>query len=188
MKIVKVVLAVLAVAFVVIQFIRPTLNIQKRSPGQGLADLFPIPDSVHQVLVVACFDCHSDSTRYPWYASLQPSAWYLSNHIAHGKRNLNFDEFATYRPFRQFGKLVQIERQLKEGEMPLSSYLLIHRDAVLSQSQKDLLINWSRALRDSLRQRYPADSLERRRPRENQERGMEGEGERGKRGEEESGR
>lgn len=169
MKIVKGILVVLVAAFVVIQFIRPEQNVQRRPPGEGLGDLFPIPDSVHQILVVACFDCHSDSTRYPWYASVQPSAWFLSNHVHNGRRNLNFDEFATYRPFRQFGKLVQIERQLNEGEMPLSSYLLIHRDAVLSQSQKDLLITWSRALRDSLRQRYPPDSLERRRPRDGRE-------------------
>ncbi len=163
-KIVRWVLAVLIAGFVLIQFVRPDINIQKRSPGTGLSDLYPIPDSVHQVLIVACLDCHSDSTRYPWYASLQPARWYLSGHVRDGRRNLNFDEFATYRPFRQFGKLFQIERQLEEGEMPLSSYLLIHRDAVLSQQQKDLLIAWSRSLRDSLRQKYPPDSLERRRP------------------------
>ena len=170
-KIVKAVVVVLVAAFVIIQFIRPGLNVQQRPTGQGLGDLFPIPDSVHQILEIACLDCHSDSTRYPWYASIEPSGWLLSNHIHDGKGNLNFDEYASYRPFRQFGKLVQIERQLTEGKMPLSSYLLIHRDAVLSQPQKDILIAWSRALRDSLKARYPADSLQRRRPHEPTERG-----------------
>ncbi len=159
----KVVLALLAVGFLGIQFIRPELNVQQRNPGKSIFEMFPVSDTVHKLLVVACLDCHSDSTRYPWYASIQPSLWYLSNHVHDGKRNLNFDEYATYRPFRQFGKLVQIERQLTEGEMPLSSYLLIHRDAVLSQGQKEMIIAWSRALRDSLRARYPPDSLERRR-------------------------
>jgi len=165
-KILKGAMIALLVAFVAIQFIRPEGNVQKRTTGTGLNNLLPIPDSVHDILVISCFDCHSDSTRYPWYYYTQPAAFFLSGHIEHGRKNLNFDEYALYRPFRQYGKLVQIERQLTEGEMPLPSYLLIHRDAVLSESQKNLLIAWSRALRDSLKARYPIDSLERKRPRE----------------------
>jgi len=45
--------------------------------------------------------------------------------------------------------------------MPLSSYTLIHRNAILSPDQKTMLISWSRAMMDSLKAKYPIDSLER---------------------------
>ena len=169
MKIVKLSLLVLVVAFVAIQFIRPERNDHPRSPQTGISALFQVPDSVQNILRTSCYDCHSDSTRYPWYFSVQPAAWFLGGHIRDGKRGLNFDEYAHYRPFQQFGKLAQIERHITEGDMPLSSYLLIHRDAVLSQDQKDVLIAWTKAMRDSLKSRYPLDSLERHRPRGREE-------------------
>jgi hypothetical protein len=177
-KIVKGVVLVLVVAFIVIQFIRPERNDHTRPAGTRVTDLFQVPDSVQGILQTSCYDCHSDSTRYPWYFSVQPVAWFLADHIHDGRRGLNFDEYALYRPFQQFGKLVQIERHIRNGSMPLPSYLLIHRDAVLSQEKKDMLIAWTEAMRDTLKTRYPLDSLERRRPRGNG--GWEGERERGR--------
>ena len=85
--------------------------------------------------------------------------------IRSAKKELNFDEFGTYQPRRQFGKLRQIEEQLSEGEMPLPSYLIIHKDAILPAEKKDLLIAWSRAMRDSLHAHYPPETFERQPPR-----------------------
>ncbi len=145
-----------------IQIIRPARNSSASSAGAGDAGGITIPDDVRRVLQTACFDCHTNNTRYPWYAEVEPVGWWLAGHIADGKRNLNFDDLGAYPPRRRFIKLGPIEQQLNENEMPLPSYLLIHRDGVLSQEQKDLLIRWTRTWRDSLRKEYPPDSLERR--------------------------
>jgi hypothetical protein len=88
--------------------------------------------------------------------------WWLASHIRNGKRGLNFDEFGSYPARRKFIKLRQIEDQLVKKEMPLRSYLIIHRNAILSDEQKLVVIGWSRAMRDSLRSDFPPDSLERR--------------------------
>jgi hypothetical protein len=72
---------------------------------------------------------------------------------------LNFSEFASYRIGRQYKKLEEINEQVKEGEMPLSSYTLIHTDAKLNDQQKLSLATWVESVRDSIEAKYPADSL-----------------------------
>ena len=161
MKILKVILAVLAAVFIIIQFIRPERNASTPPPDGPVA----IPADVRDVLQVACFDCHSDNTRYPWYAEIQPVGWWLAGHIRDAKKDLNFDELGTYRPRRRFAKLKQIEEMITDAKMPLPSYLIIHKDAVLSPEKKEAIIAWTKTMRDSLRAQYPPDSLQFRRQR-----------------------
>lgn len=143
------------------QFIRPEKNTPVSPAPPDTAVSLPMPENVRHVLQRSCFDCHSNATRYPWYANIEPVGWWLAGHISHGKRALNFDEFRSYPARRRFAKLGQLEKQIVEGEMPLPSYLLIHRDALLTNEQKALLVGWTRVLRDSMKAAYPADSLAR---------------------------
>jgi hypothetical protein len=87
--------------------------------------------------------------------------WWLANHISEGKEHLNFDEFGTYRPRVQYHMFEEIEEMVSEKEMPLSSYTLIHTDAILTAEDEQMLLLWTAAMRDSMKQRYPPDSLER---------------------------
>lgn len=155
-------LAAAALVFLGMQFDRPEKNLTN-DQGKHLSTLFAIPDSVEVVLQTACYDCHSNKTRYPWYAEIQPVGQWMDGHIKAGKKDLNFSEFASYRPRRQFIKLGQIEELVTEGVMPLPSYTDMHADAILSGAQKQLLIRWTKALRDSLRIIHPPDSLASRR-------------------------
>lgn len=158
-KIVKRTFQILLLAFVVIQFIRPEKNISEGVSDNDISKLYPMPENVQAILKTSCYDCHSNHTVYPWYANIQPAAWWLNNHIEEGKRELNFSEFAAYRIGRQYRKLNEINEQVKEGEMPLDSYLWIHKDAKLDENQKLTLANWVTALRDTIKAKYPADSL-----------------------------
>jgi hypothetical protein len=87
----------------------------------------------------------------------------LDNHIQEGKEHLNLDEFTNRNLRYQYHKLEEIAEQVKEGEMPLNSYTWIHKDAILTKSEKELLINWADAIRDTMMQKYPEDSLIRKR-------------------------
>ena len=120
-----------------------------------------VPNQVQQLLATSCYDCHSNSTFYPWYAKIQPVSLWLGNHISEGKSQLNFSEFGNYSLRRQYKKLEEINEQVKEGEMPLTSYTLIHRNAKLSPEQKLVIATWITALRDSFKANYPPDSLQR---------------------------
>ncbi len=84
------------ILLVLIQFIRPAKNSSSAQSANDITLHYSVPDSVLAVLKRSCYDCHSNNTVYPWYDRVQPIAWWLQYHINHGKRALNFSEFAAY--------------------------------------------------------------------------------------------
>lgn len=152
-------LLLLLLAFIVIQFFRPAKNKAASISKNDISTLYAVPADVQTILKTSCYDCHSNNTVYPWYAEVQPVAWWLNEHIVDGKKDLNFSEFASYRLRRQYRKLEEINELVKENEMPLESYLWVHKDAKLNEQQKLTLANWVAAVRDTLKARYPIDSL-----------------------------
>ena len=158
-KILKRTFQILLLAFIVIQFFRPTKNKAEGISDNDISKVYPVPANVQSILKTSCYDCHSNNTVYPWYAEVQPVAWWLNDHIEHAKKDLNFSEFATYSIRRKYRKLEEVNDLVKKGEMPLDSYLWIHVDAKLSSEQKLSIANWVTALRDTIKANYPADSL-----------------------------
>ena len=159
MKIFKKVLIVLLVVFIIIQFFRPAKNVQTTISSNDIVAHMAVPTNVQNILYKACYDCHSNTTTYPWYAEVQPAAWWLDDHIKEGKKELNFNEFASFRLRRQFHKLEEITEVVKSKEMPLESYTVIHSDADLTQEERETLISWAGATMETMRAKYPMDSL-----------------------------
>jgi Haem-binding domain len=150
---------ILAIIFMTIQFIAPPKNSKINSSNQHISKVFAMPTDVELILKKSCYDCHSNNTQYPWYNNIQPFASSLHNHIIEGKDEINFDEFATYKPRRQYKKMKEIIEQLQTNEMPLFSYTLLHGDAKLSTIETTKIINWATKNIDSLTAHYPIDSL-----------------------------
>ncbi len=162
MKIIKTVLILLFVVFVIVQFIRPEKNTAAPDLSKDISTALPVPDTVAAILRESCYDCHSEETRYPWYFEVQPVGWWLDDHIREAKQHLNFSDFAVSSLRRQYHKLEEITEQIDLGEMPLPSYLLVHRHASLTIEQKDLLNAWVQDSRAYMKSTYPPDSLQRR--------------------------
>lgn len=159
MTILKKIGLILLGALVLIQFIRPEKNQSTVNPDQQLTSRYPIPDSVNTILQKACMDCHSNNSHYPWYASVQPIAWWLDEHIRDGKKHLNFDEY-THRSLRyQFHKMEETIEMVKTDEMPLPSYTWTHTEARLTKAERLAITQWAQSVMDTMKQRYPADSL-----------------------------
>lgn len=141
----KILVLVLVVAVIAIQFFR----IDKTNPpiveSATIDATMVVPADVKLVLGRSCNDCHSNLTEYPWYSNVQPAAWFLKDHIDHGRRELNFSEFATYSAKKKKHKLEEICTYVESGAMPLPSYLWIHRDAILADSEKKLLCDWAKS-------------------------------------------
>ena len=152
-------LIVMLVILVIIQFIRPAKNLSATSSATDISIKYPTPDSVLKILQVACYDCHSNNSRYPWYAAIQPVNFWMNGHIADGKSGLNFSEFAAYPIRKQYRRMDDLAKEVKEGGMPLPSYLWIHNDARLTDSQKNMLITWATSIHDDIKTKYPPDSL-----------------------------
>lgn len=145
----KVLLAILIV-FVGIQLIRPAPNKNEQVLGTDIAKMYNVPDSIQTGLKTACYDCHSDNTRYPWYVMIQPIGWMMARHIKNGKENLNFSEFGSYSKRKQANKLRAIATSIKEGSMPIPSYTIMHADAKLSEATKKQITDWVAKTKDSI--------------------------------------
>ncbi|MEJ7610498.1 MAG: heme-binding domain-containing protein [Ferruginibacter sp.] len=153
MRLFKRILLILLIGFVAIQFFRPRRNIDTAVLSSDIINMVDMPERVSVILKNSCYDCHSNNTRYPWYINIQPMGWIMADHIRDGKKDLNFSEFGSYSPRKQTNKLRAIESSVKSGEMPISSYTLMHSDAKLSESDKQLIAEWVSAAKDSLAQK-----------------------------------
>ncbi len=156
----KKILLILLIIFIAIQFIRSQKNIHPGPQPNDISTLYPVPANVDSILVVACKDCHTNNTRYPWYNKLQPVAWFLANHVKDGTRSFNLNEFATYPAWRRYDKISEVKKQIDKGDMPLSSYTLIHTDARLTDAQKNIVELWSEGIKKQMEAKYPQDSLQ----------------------------
>ena len=150
---------VIIVLIVGIQFIHTEKNASTTPSKNDISQQYLVSPAVERILEKACNDCHSNHTQYPWYNHFQPVAWWLSGHIQNGKRHLNFNEFTNMRVARQYKRLNDCIETVKENEMPLQSYTWIHKEAILSDAEKDTLFSWCNTVRDAIKARYPADSL-----------------------------
>lgn len=139
---VKKIFAGLVILFILAQFFHPARNTGNAASANDITHVVPVPDTVLHILQVACYDCHSNHTNYPWYANITPVNYWLANHVNEGKHELNFSECATYSKKKMNHKLDEVMEQVVEKEMPLSSYTILHRDAKLSDAQAAMLVQW----------------------------------------------
>ena len=158
-KLIRISLILLLAALIIIQFIRPPENISKGVAVNDISVKYNIPADVDHVLKVSCYDCHSNNTRYPWYWQIQPVTWFMNGHIEDAKKELNFSTFVSYNIRKQYKLFDNIKKEVKGGDMPLTSYTLVHRDAILKDTQRLLIANWTTVSRKEIENHYPPDSL-----------------------------
>ncbi|MFC7356967.1 heme-binding domain-containing protein [Jejudonia soesokkakensis] len=140
-KIIKAILVLALIAFVVMQFIRP----EKNNGGYESVMIFeketkPSIETA-SILKETCYDCHSDQTRYPWYAEIAPVSYWLDEHIQNGKKHFNVSEWDNYSPKRKNHKLEELIEMIENKEMPLDSYTWIHDD--LTEEERAQLVQWA---------------------------------------------
>jgi hypothetical protein len=129
----------LLVVFALLQLFRPQLPAAGPSSGRAVWDDPDFDPRVAALLQRACADCHSDLTRWPWYAHVNPSAWLVVRDVTRGRRQLNFSRDKTLRG----DVLGDIHDALDDRSMPPKSYLMLHPEARLSTEDRALLIQWS---------------------------------------------
>jgi hypothetical protein len=95
----------------------------------------------------ACGDCHSNETRWPWYAYIAPSSWLTTMHVHDGRAQFNLSDLNNVLEFRRAELPNEAAQQLRMGTMPPKDYLLLHPEARLSDAEKQALID---GLRKSL--------------------------------------
>ena len=123
------------------------------SPDRGAPLLMGAdsPESVRNVLALACGNCHSQNTRWPWYSQVAPFSWLIENDVKRAREHLNLSRWNTLDTVEQRSLLTAIATVVENREMPLHKYLMFHGEARLSPEDSLQVIEWTRAERTRLR-------------------------------------
>ena len=131
------------IIFLLMQCYQPARNSSyEQYFSSNFTEVYKVPKNIETTLRTSCYDCHSNNTDYPWYSYIQPVRLFMDGHINEGKKELNFNEFGNYSNRKQRSKLEAIRKQIQSDEMPLRSYTVIHKNAVLTSAQKEEIVNW----------------------------------------------
>jgi len=121
--------------------------------AQTIERTLTVPADVKVILDRSCHNCHSNDTVWPWYAHVAPISWLMVGDVNAAREDMNFSEWGTENTDAQRDSLLEICRKVKAGAMPLRSYTILHRDAVLTPADVATLCTWSDAARRELRAR-----------------------------------
>lgn len=132
-------LGVLALIFIALQFI-PTY--EKKDFPTDPAKEIKAPKEVMSVFKRSCYDCHSNKTKWPWYADVAPMSWAVRRDVIEGRKALNFSIWQEYSDEKKKELKKQIFRSV-ELAMPLPQYLWLHPEAKLAKKEKEIVQKWA---------------------------------------------
>lgn len=135
---------------VILQFFRIDKENPEVIPRKDFITQTNPSDNIKAMLKNACYDCHSNTTKYPWYSNVAPISWWLKDHIDEGRKHLNFSEWVDYPLKKQQHKLEECWEMVENKEMPLKSYLYTHSEADLTDQERETLEEWFKLLEQSL--------------------------------------
>ena len=127
-----VVLALLGI-FILLQFIRPSLD---NPPVTG--DI-KAPPEVKAVLERACYDCHSNQTQLRWFDQVVPPYWSVVRDVKDGRAAMNFSNWDSLSKFGQMFNLFGAVFMIEQKAMPLPSYVKFHHGAVVTPGELAVL-------------------------------------------------
>lgn len=130
-------LAVWALSVAIARIMVPDRNPAARYSG-AIVDA-----EVDAVLRRACFDCHSNETRWPWYTHLPLASVLIARDVREGRREVNFSVWDTLSADKRAKALRESAREVKGGKMPMPIYLPLHPEARLTDAEKTLFVGLS---------------------------------------------
>ncbi len=138
---------ILLIGFAAAQFRRPARTNPPFASTQTMETIVNVPPDVHAILTRACADCHSNQTEWPWYSYLAPTSWYVVGHVDHGRRFINLSTWVRpgKEPQDSIDRLKAMCREVQKGNMPLTSYKLMHWHSWLSADDVKRICDWSDA-------------------------------------------
>lgn len=139
----------LIVVLVVMQAFRIDKTVKPIDTNTDFISVTGANAEVANILKTACYDCHSDQPIYPWYTNIAPVSWWIKHHINEGSHHLNFSIWGTYKEKRKNHKLEECVEMVEEGEMPMASYTWMHKDAKLTDTQKQQLVEFFKGLKQA---------------------------------------
>jgi len=134
----------LVAVFALLQFANPSHRNPPVEAGHDLP-VANVPPEIAATLHAACYDCHSQETRWPWYSRVAPVSWLIASDVNRGRERLNFSEWPRDLPERAAKRLERISEEVEDQDMPPRKYTRLHSDARLTAAQREALIHWADA-------------------------------------------
>src|SRR5688572_22140454 len=144
-KVLKWLLILIVALFVGVQFVRPARTNPAVDQTQTIHAQLQITPQVASILDRSCQDCHSNTTRWPWYSNMAPVSWFVIDHVNHARSHLNFSEWGRLDNSQAVKKLEEMCEEVEDRAMPLPSYTYIHWSAKLAPEDVKTLCEWTAA-------------------------------------------
>ncbi len=129
----------LAAALAAIQFV----PVERVNPP--VEEILTAPGDIDAILRRACYDCHSNETRWPWYGRVAPASWLVAHDVEEGREYLNLSTWNRYDDAAMGKNLEEICEEIEEGAMPPWYYLPLHPGARLNDEERALIRAWVRS-------------------------------------------
>ena len=134
----KKIMIIVILIMILIQFI----PLEKTNPKVDETIALNSDIEVMKILKRSCYDCHSYETKWSIYSDIAPLSFSVSSHVSKGRKTLNYSEWNKIDIETKITRLKRAIKTVKNGTMPLSSYLMLHEEAKLSQDDKKILVEW----------------------------------------------
>ena len=132
----------IAVVFLAIQLIPINRDNKAIDKNNNFVDINKTPENIRLILKNACYDCHSNETKYPKYSYIAPISWAVKDHINEGREYLNFSEWGSYNKDLKQNAIEKTISTVRDLQMPLPSYIGYHPKANLTTEQRTILENY----------------------------------------------
>lgn len=125
--------------FIGSQFVQPDRTNPPVDPASSFEAVAGPDAETAAILKRACYDCHSNTTEWPWYSQLAPASWLVAEDVKDGRARLNFSQWNLLSPEMSKRRLQKACARVRSGDMPPWQYLLMHPEARLSDRDIETL-------------------------------------------------
>lgn len=146
----KLILLILLAIAVIIQLIPSGMPGNSINKDYNFFSANDVPVEVTHLLKSACYDCHSQEVKFPWYSYIAPVSWQVATDINVGRNHLDLSNWDILTKREKIKMLGEISDEVDMGEMPMRIYKIMHPEANLSIEQRDQLVNWADNLAEKI--------------------------------------
>jgi len=136
-RIIKATFILIFIALIGIQFI----NVERTNPP--VTAEIKASNEVNTIFRNACYDCHSNETKWPWYSKIAPVSWLIINHVEEGRSHLNFSDWENYKNPKKDVLKEEIWNEINNDKMPLKMYTYLHQKSNLDPLQRKTINEWA---------------------------------------------
>jgi mono/diheme cytochrome c family protein len=143
MRLLRRILVVLVVLLIAAQVVPVNRENPPADPARDFYTTEKVPQNLRAIFDRSCANCHSNQTRWPWYSHVAPVSWLVANDVHEARHHVNFSEWGNYDAKKRDHDIEEICNEILEGDMPDTKYTLIHRNARLSQEEREAVCQWT---------------------------------------------